>query len=134
MKNDYNILIIDNSQTSLALMEWFLKDHGYQTMTATNVKEAMIQADIKNPDLIILELKLPGISGLEFLKMIKYDREKMNIPVLVITAFDSKKTIKKTLMAGADGFMSKPIILKDLSTNIDNIRKLSYSGFETIPN
>jgi DNA-binding response OmpR family regulator len=132
MKNNKNILIIDNSQTTLIILEWFLKSQGYNTMIATNVKEAMIQADIKNPDLIILELLLSGSSGFNFLKMAKYDKQNMNIPILVISALNSKETIKKVHLLGADGFIPKPIILKDLLIKIESILKLSYSSFENI--
>jgi DNA-binding response OmpR family regulator len=132
MKNDKNILIIDNSQTTLIILEWFLKSQGYHTMIATNVKEAMIQADVKNPDLILLELRLPGISGFDFLKMVKFNSDCINIPILVISALNSKETIKKAHLLGADGFISKPIILKDLLIKIESILKLSYSSFENI--
>jgi len=101
-------------------------------MIATDVKEAMIQADIKNPDLILLELRLPGISGFDFLKMVKFNSDCMNIPILVISALNSKETIKKAHLLGADGFVSKPIILNDLLIKIESILKLSYSSFENI--
>jgi DNA-binding response OmpR family regulator len=123
MKNNYNILVIDDSLTTLLLMEWHLKEHGYNIMKAIDAEDAMGQLENLVPNLIILDLQLPGKSGYDFLKMIKFDREKMNIPVFVVSALNSKETIRKVLLLGANGFMHKPINMKGLCEKIDNLLK-----------
>ena len=123
MKNNYNILVIDDSLTTLLLIEWHLKEHGYNTMTAIDAEDALRQTEYHVPNLIVLDLQLPGMSGFDFLKQVKFDREKMNIPVFVISALDSKETIRRALLLGANGFMTKPINMKDLCEKIDNILK-----------
>jgi DNA-binding response OmpR family regulator len=123
MKNNYNILVVDDSLTTLLLIEWHLKEHGFGTMKAIDVREALQQTENQIPNLIVLDLQLPGISGFDFLKMLKFDREKMNIPVLVISALVSKLTVRKVLLLGADGFLPKPINMKDLCEKINNLLK-----------
>jgi DNA-binding response OmpR family regulator len=122
MKNN-NILLVDNSQSNLILLEWFLSEHGYHTVSATNVNDAIQQIEVNIPDLVILELKLPGISGFDFLKIIKFHGMEMNIPVLVLSSFDSQDSIKRALMLRADGFMSKPVILRNLCEKINSLLK-----------
>lgn len=102
------ILCIDDSNTALMLLEYALNDAGYEAMLALSVKEAMIAIEAKIPDLILLDLSMPDISGYEFLEM----KEKLKIdmvPVIVVSAFDSAESVSKIMNLGAVDFVSKPI-------------------------
>jgi DNA-binding response OmpR family regulator len=123
MINNYNILVVEDSLTTLLLIEWHLKEQGYLTIRAANAAEALIQTENQAPNLIVLDLQLPDILGFDFLKMLKFDREKMNVPVLIISKSDSKEMIRKALMLGADGFMPKPLNMKILCEKIDKLLK-----------
>jgi DNA-binding response OmpR family regulator len=123
MKKNYNILLVDDSLTTLLLIEWHLKESGYEIMKALDVEEALKLTEYQVPHLVVLDLHIPGISGFDFLKMLKFDREKMNIPVLIISSLNSTKTIKDVLMVGANGFLPKPLNMKGLCEKIDKLLK-----------
>ena len=71
MNADIQILVIDDSQTTLMLMEWALQDNGYKPIVALSVKEALSLLNTNKPNIILLDLSMPEISGFDFLKYVK---------------------------------------------------------------
>ena len=117
MVKNKNILVIDDSNTSLALLEWALKKEGYNALLAQSVNEARnIIVRIK-PDLILLDLMMPDISGYDFLKM-KSKLNIMGIPIIVISAYDSQDSVKKTKDLGATEFIAKPFNIQRIIKTI----------------
>lgn len=119
MQHKKRILCIDDSNAALLLLEYALGQAGYEAILALSVKQALEMIEIKMPDLILLDLSMPGISGYEFLEM----RKKLKIdpvPVIVVSAFDAPDSIARVKSLGAVDFMSKPLklemILKKIST------------------
>jgi DNA-binding response OmpR family regulator len=113
------ILCIDDSGTALVLMEYGLNEAGFQAMLALSVEEAIQIIKIQIPDLILLDLSMPTISGYDFLEM----RAKLkieNVPIIVISAFDSQDSVLKTRKLGATDFISKPIKIEAI---LEKIRK-----------
>ena len=121
MANSKNVLVIDDSQTTLVMLEWFLKENGFIAHFAIDVKEALQHIENQIPDIILLDLNMPEISGYDFLKMIKSDENRKNIPVLVISALDSNESKLKVKNLGAVDFIPKPLILKELLEKIIKI-------------
>ncbi len=121
MANNKNVLVIDDSQTTLVMLEWFLKEHGFIARFAVSAREALQHIENQIPDLILLDLNMPEISGYDFLKMIKSDINKKNIPVLIISALDSNESKLKVKNLGAIEFISKPLNLKELLEKIVKI-------------
>jgi DNA-binding NtrC family response regulator len=106
--HDKTILIVDDSNTSVMLMDYALKHAGYRTMLAYSVKEAFEQMKNLEPQLVILDLSMPEISGFGFLVMLK--RKKLgHIPVVVISAHDNLASVKKSKELGAVEFIPKPV-------------------------
>jgi DNA-binding response OmpR family regulator len=102
------ILCIDDSNTALILLEYLLNEAGFQAIPALSVEEAIQIISIQIPDLILLDLSMPAISGYDFLKM----REKLNlekVPIIVVSAYDSQESFITTQNLGAIDFVSKPI-------------------------
>lgn len=117
MSKNKNILIIDDSNTSLALLEWALKEEGYNTLIASSVNEAQeIIARIK-PDLILLDLFMPDISGYDFLKM-KSDLNIKETPIIIVSAYDSQESVKQTQVLGASEFVAKPFNIKQIAKTV----------------
>jgi DNA-binding response OmpR family regulator len=117
MENGKQILIIDDSNTALLLMEYALKEAGYGAIVASSVKEGITEINRKKPDLILLDLSMPDMSGYDFLKM----KETLNIedvPVIVVSAYDSAESVEMTRRLGAADFIAKPIRLDDLMDRI----------------
>jgi DNA-binding response OmpR family regulator len=117
------ILIIDDSWTTLVLLEWFLNEHGYNTVIVTNVEEALIHLETHTPDLILLDIQMPKISGYEFLKEYGKTPKISTIPVLIISAIDDKESINTGKELGAIGFVPKPFKLEHLLEKVKEIIK-----------
>ena len=113
MKKAKTILIIDDSNTSLMLLEWTFKSEGFNTLVAENVMEAKKIMVNSKPDLILLDLFMPKVSGYEFLKM----RSELNIseiPVIIVSAYDSEESVKQTKELGAAEFIAKPFNVEQI--------------------
>jgi DNA-binding response OmpR family regulator len=117
MKEIYNILVIDDSSTALLLMEYALNEEGYKTQTASNVNDALLYLKENTPDLVLLDLSMPEISGYDFLKMRK-ELHLADTPIIVVSAFDADDTIRETLSLGAIDFIPKPIHIDTLLAKI----------------
>jgi DNA-binding response OmpR family regulator len=118
MSKNKNILVIDDSNTSLALLEWALKEEGYHTLIASSVKEAQKIITRIKPDLILLDLFMPNISGYDFLKM-KSELNIEEVPIIVVSAYDDQESIKQTRDLGANEFIPKPFNLKQIVRTIN---------------
>jgi len=117
MDNKKKILIIDDSNTALVLMEYALTEAGYIPMIASGVKEATNMISAGKPDLILLDLSMPEISGYDFLKM-KGDLKIEAVPIIIVSAYDSADSIDLTRKLGAVDFIAKPIRLDSLMEKI----------------
>jgi len=117
MENKKKILIIDDSNTALVLMEYALKEAGYITLTASNVKEATKLIEKHSPDLILLDLSMPEISGYDFLKR-KDELHIDHIPIIIVSAYDSIESIEFTRNLGALDFIAKPIRVEAMMDKI----------------
>jgi putative two-component system response regulator len=117
MENKKKILIIDDSNTALLLMEYALKEAGYLTFGASTVKEATKLIEKHSPDLILLDLSIPEISGYDFLKR-KRELHIDHIPIIIVSAYDSVESIDLTRNLGAVDFIAKPIRLDAMMDKI----------------
>jgi DNA-binding response OmpR family regulator len=120
---DNTILIIDDSWTTLVLLEHYLKDHGYSISVADSVEIAMKYLENNSPSLILLDLQMPKISGFDFLVKYKKDEILSKIPVLIISANDELGTVDKVKEMGAVDFVPKPFELHDLLSKIQSHSK-----------
>ncbi len=108
-KNINSILIVDDSSTNLVLLEAILQEEGYKTYTALNAKEAYASIDKFKPDLILLDLLMPQVSGFDILERLKAFPDTSEIPVIVVSAVNTKENIELCKEMGAADFFSKPI-------------------------
>ncbi len=111
--NKKTILIIDDSNTSLILLEWALKEEGFNTLIAPSVSEARKIITSTKPDLILLDLFMPEISGYDFLKM-KNELNISDVPVIVVSAYDNSDSVKHTRELGASEFIPKPFTIQQI--------------------
>lgn len=108
MDTKKKVLIIDDSNSALLLMEWILKNEGYETYAVPGVEQGLEILKSIKPDLIVLDLQMPNISGYDFLKM-KKDLKLEEVPVIIVSAIDSDESKKLTVDLGASYFLSKPL-------------------------
>jgi two-component system phosphate regulon response regulator PhoB len=116
-----NILIVDDEEDVLELVRYNLDKNGYRIETATTGESALTKARAKLPDLIILDLMLPGIDGLEVCKKLKSETRTQNIPVIMLTAKGEEADIVTGLELGADDYVTKPFSPKVLVARIRRI-------------
>jgi two-component system, cell cycle response regulator DivK len=111
------ILIVEDNELNMKLFSDLLEAHGYKTLQTRSGKEALELTRLHRPDLILMDIQLPEVSGLEVTQWIKRDAELRHIPVIAITAFAMKGDEERILAGGCEAYMSKPIsILKFLET------------------
>ncbi len=112
---DTRILIVEDDPNLLATLEYNLDKEGYKVVTATDGAEALETARREKPNIIILDLMLPGISGLEVCRIL---RQKMTMPILMLTAKSEEVDKIVGLEIGADDYMTKPFSMRELQARI----------------
>jgi len=103
------ILIVDDSTTNLVLLEAILQEEGYKTDTAFNAKEAFAIIARNKPDLILLDLLMPQVSGFDILEKLKANLSTSGIPVAVVSAVGTQENVEMCKSLGAVDFFTKPI-------------------------
>jgi two-component system cell cycle response regulator DivK len=112
------ILIVEDNDLNLKLFRDLLGANGYTTVETKEGVEAIAIAKAIHPDLILMDIQLPEISGLEVTRRIKADREVADIPIIAVTAFAMKNDEEKILRAGCEAYISKPISITDFLSTV----------------
>jgi len=102
------ILIVEDDPLNMELMTDLFEEHGYRTLQAENGQAAIIMARAKRPDLIVMDIQLPGLSGLDVIRRLKSDGDLMDIPVIAVSAMARAEAGAMIRGAGFDEFLSKP--------------------------
>ena len=111
------VLIVEDNELNMKLFHDLLEAHGYKTVGTRNGTEAIGLARKHRPDLILMDIQLPEVSGLEVTKWIKEDDELKSIPVVAVTAFAMKGDEERIREGGCEAYLSKPIsVAKFLET------------------
>ncbi|MCX5883853.1 MAG: response regulator, partial [Deltaproteobacteria bacterium] len=118
------ILIADDEDRNLRLMEALLLPMGYDVRMAANGKGAIEMARAISPDVILMDIMMPVMDGVEAVKILKQDEETRAIPVVMVTAFREVSDRVKALEAGADDFLSKPVDKIELRTRVQTLVKV----------
>ncbi len=118
-KNQYTVLVVDDLFPNLYLMEAILEDAGYKTITASSGKEALEKVEDELPDLILLDIMIPDMNGIEILERIKANEKTHKIPVIMVSALREIDVFIDALSRGAVDYIKKPIEQKVLLTKID---------------
>ena len=103
-----NVLIVEDHELNMMLFNVLLELHGFRTFQTKDGLDALRLARLHRPDLIVMDIQLPGMSGLEITKQLKADEELWNIPVVAVTALAMPGDEKKCRQAGCDGYVAKP--------------------------
>jgi two-component system, cell cycle response regulator DivK len=125
------ILIVEDNEKNLKLVRDVLRHHGYETVEARTAEDALALVAAEAPDLILMDLELPGMDGIDALGRLKSDEETMGIPVCALTALAMNDDRERCLATGFDGYLSKPI---DIATFPSEVRTLlGASDEEVVP-
>ena len=103
------VLIVEDNDLNMKLFNDLLQANGYQTLQTKDGREAVDIARAHHPDLILMDIQLPEISGLEITRILKEDGDLRGIPVIAVTAFAMKGDEEKIREGGCEGYIAKPI-------------------------
>ncbi|MFD2232488.1 response regulator [Phaeospirillum tilakii] len=103
------VLIVEDNDLNMKLFNDLLQANGYQTLQTKDGREAVDIARAHHPDLILMDIQLPEISGLEITRILKEDSDLRAIPVIAVTAFAMKGDEEKIREGGCEGYIAKPI-------------------------
>jgi len=112
------ILVVDDNQDSRELVIKILRAKGYQLIEAVDGEDALEKVAADLPDLILMDISLPKIDGHEVTRRLKQDSRYASIPVIALTAHAMKGDMEKALAAGCQGYISKPINVRDFYDRI----------------
>lgn len=118
------ILVVDDEERNVKLLQTLLQAEGYATISALNGREALAAAVSSRPDLILLDIMMPDMDGFETVAQLKADPRTRQVPVIMVTALDDRDTKQRALLAGAEEFLSKPIVRADLTVRVRNLLRL----------
>ncbi len=130
MDKSKKILIVDDQLFHLLLLEELCKDLGHDTVKARNGREAVELARTEHPDCILIDVIMPEMDGLEATAQLKNDKNTAHIPIIMITALDSRKDRLAGIAVGADDFLTKPIDKEELALRLrNNLRNKEFHDF-----
>jgi two-component system alkaline phosphatase synthesis response regulator PhoP len=120
------VLVVDDNQQNLELLQAYLEDIDCETVPAHDGPEALEIISDSPPDLILLDVMMPKMSGFEVCKRIKNDPKTSDIPVIMVTALNEFGDIERGIDSGTDDFLSKPVNKLELVTRVKTMLKLKH--------
>ena len=125
------ILVVEDNQLSSKLLKQLLTAHGYEMSESPEGLQAFDIAHDEQPDLILMDIRLPDISGLEVTRLLKQDDRTKTIPIVAVTALASPDDEKKGLESGCDAYIPKPITLGKFLRTIESFLKIQAGTLPT---
>ena len=118
------IFVIDDEPDNFDVIETFLSDADYQLNYAASGQEALMLLNTFSPDLILLDVMMPGLDGIEVCQQLKASSQWQAIPIIMVTALTSKEDLSRCLEAGADDFISKPVNRFELRARVKSMLRI----------
>ena len=115
------ILIVENNEINIITISGYLQAKGYRLIAAKNGQEAIALAKAHRPDLILMDIQMPVMDGLEAIQQIRLDPDLVNIPIIAMTALAMTGDRDRCIQAGADEYVTKPVKLKQLTNTIQQL-------------
>lgn len=121
---DQTVLIVDDEATNIKLIQAFLMREGYQLLTALNGEEALALAEKTVPDLVLLDVMMPGIDGFEVCERLKQKQAFKDVPVIMVTALKEREHKVRAMEVGADDFICKPLDGTELLVRVKSLLRI----------
>lgn len=124
------ILIADDNEQNRELLEAYLSDEGHEIMMSEDGQQTVEMALAEQPDLILLDIMMPKLSGYEVCQKLRAEPLAANIPILMVTALKEMGDIEKAVAAGADDFLTKPVHRLELKTRVRSLLRVRHLSNE----
>lgn len=121
---DSAVLVVDDNEQNLELLQAYLEDLGVPIRTARNGQEAIASVQEEPPDIILLDVMMPVMSGFQACQKIKGDPSTRDIPVIMVTALNEVGDIERAVECGADDFLTKPVNKLELVTRVRSLMRV----------
>lgn len=125
-----SILIVDDHEQNLELLEAYLEDLGCELRPARDGMEALEAVAVKAPDVILLDVMMPRMSGFQVCAKLKQDPATKDIPIVMVTALNEVSDVERAIECGADDFLSKPVNKLELLTRVKSLVRISKMQVE----
>ncbi|HWA40381.1 MAG TPA: response regulator transcription factor, partial [Gemmatimonadales bacterium] len=112
------ILVADDDHALARTLSWILRENGYEVITVPDAEELIDRLDVEQPDLLLLDIMMPRVDGLQLLERIKQDPRKRDLPVLMISSMPPEEATVRALGLGASDFIAKPFRVRELLARI----------------
>jgi two-component system cell cycle response regulator len=122
--SDFTVLIVDDNEQNLELVQAYLEDLGCQIKAARDGMEALTLIEREQPDLILLDVMMPRMSGFQACSRIKANPQTRDVPVIMITALNEVGDVEKAVESGADDFLTKPVNKLELLTRVRSLLRV----------
>jgi two-component system cell cycle response regulator DivK len=113
------ILVVEDTPINMKLVSMLLVKSGYRVLQADNASDGIALAQTHQPDLILMDIQLPGMDGLTATRLLKADQATLHIRIVALTAFAMKGDEEKIMAAGCDGYIAKPIEYKKFLAEVE---------------
>jgi DNA-binding response OmpR family regulator len=124
------ILVVDDEPTIRDFLNDFFTEEGYKVLQASNGEQAILLAEIENPEVILLDIHMPGIDGIEVCKRLKAQKKTRYIPIIIITGLDDRGFI--AYLEGADDFVTKPFNPVELTFRVRSMHRIRRLNTELL--
>ncbi len=118
------VLIVDDERRNRDLIEVMLSAEGYNLLTASSGEEAIVTVASERPDLVLLDVMMPGMDGYQVAMRLKGHAETAHIPIIMLSALDDRNSRMHGLSAGAEDFLTKPVNRTELCLRVRNLLRL----------
>lgn len=126
------ILLVEDNPVNRRLAVFLLRSQGYHVSEATTAQEALAMLENERPDLIVMDIQLPGMDGLEVTRRLKAQPTTADIPVVAVTSYAMKGDREKALAAGCAGYVTKPIdkniFIQEVAAHLGDKSKTEHPG------
>jgi two-component system cell cycle response regulator DivK len=125
------ILIVEDNALNIKLFCDLLAAHGHEPQAVTDSRNALEKAQAFLPDLVITDIQLPHVSGLDLIRMIRKDKKLGQVPIMAVTAYSARGDEERIRAAGAQAYVSKPISVARFAQTVDELLKDGGAGDPT---
>ena len=112
------VLVVEDNPANMTLATFLLKSAGYAVLSATDAESGLALARAEQPDLILMDIQLPGMDGLEATAILKREEATRDIPVVALTALAMKGDEERIRAAGCDGYIAKPLAYREFLATV----------------